>query len=245
MRGHEIRGHTDRQCGAFMVAAACTHAHHMPCRNRWQEAHGGEVPAELLQPAAVAAAAGDHVQALVLLQGASASLLETALARALARAAAKQQEADVMALLALQAPAAGEAGGEGRAKWEKGDLVVLRPALDEEKGLKAGEAAAVSYGPDSDGDYRVKRASDGKELEYFKAADFVTTTPLRVAARTGSVPIVSAMLAKLKARWCGCRCLRVRVGERGKCLKPGGWDWREAHVERGEARAKHGGGAAL
>ena len=39
------------------------------------------------------------------------------------------------------------------AKWEKGDLVVLRPGLDEKEGLKAGEAAAVSWGPDSDGDY--------------------------------------------------------------------------------------------
>ena len=172
-------------------------------RDGWQEAHGGEVPAELLQPAAVAAADGGHGKAMALLQGAGASLPETALARALARAAAKQQEADVMALLALQAPPAGEAGGEGRAKWEKGDLVVLRPGLEEKKGLKAGEVAAVSYGPDSEGDYRVRRVSDGEKLSWFKAADFVTppTTPLRVAAGTGSVPIVSAILAKLKA--CG------------------------------------------
>ena len=103
------------------------------------------------------------------------------------------------ALLALQAPPLGEAGGEGRAEWTVGDCVVLRGGLAEKAGLKAGEVAAVSYGPTGSGNYKVKRVSDGKLLLWFKAADFVTapTTPLRVAAATGSVPIVAALLAAI------------------------------------------------
>ena len=171
------------------------------------------MPAALLQPATAAACDGNHGKVLALLHGAGASLPDqAALSKALGRAAAGQQEEDVVVLLALQASPVAVLGGERRAEWKVGDRVVLRPGLAEKGGLKAGEIAAVSDiysggsysdGPgNDDGEYEAKRVSDGKELKRFKADDFVSpTTPLRVAAGTGSVPIVSALLAKLKA--CG------------------------------------------
>ena len=45
-----------------------------------------------------------------------------------------------------------QAGTAGAARQE-GDVVVLAPGLAEKEGLRAGEVATVSYGPDSDGDY--------------------------------------------------------------------------------------------
>jgi hypothetical protein len=55
--------------------------------------------------------------------------------------------------------------GEGIAK---GNLVMLADDIGTTKNLKPGEVARVTYGPDSDGDFKVTRVSDGAELSEFQ-----------------------------------------------------------------------------
>ena len=46
-------------------------------------------------------------------------------------------------------------GGQICAKWAVGDNVVLQPDLKEKNGLRASEVAAVSFGPDDEGNYKL------------------------------------------------------------------------------------------
>ena len=47
-------------------------------------------------------------------------------------------------------------------------MVKLADGVGSMKGLKPGEEAVVTYGPDRDGDFKVRRVSEDSELRYFK-----------------------------------------------------------------------------
>ena len=58
---------------------------------------------------------------------------------------------------------------------EKGATVVLAKNLGSKNGLNTGEEAKVTYGPDSDQDFKVTRISDNAQLAYFKKKDLQLT----------------------------------------------------------------------
>jgi len=58
--------------------------------------------------------------------------------------------------------------------WIRGDEVVLKADIGEKNYLKKNQLAVVTWGPDRDDQYKVKRSSDGVELKYFFGTDLTT-----------------------------------------------------------------------